>query len=104
MATTSPITTLDLLAQRYPVLLTIPDVAEVTSMQPQTIRNRLARGDFPIPSLKIGRRRLFRVIDVAAFLDQVAGIDTSFLAVARRRGRPTKVALARKQGAAADGR
>lgn len=70
------LSTLDLLTQRYRVLLTIPEVAEITSMQPQTIRNRLARGDFPIPSLKIGRRRLFRVVDVAAFLDRLAGVDS----------------------------
>lgn len=99
------LSTLDLLTQRYRVLLTIPEVAEITSMQPQTIRNRLARGDFPIPSLKIGRRRLFRVVDVAAFLDRLAGVDTgSFLAVSRQRGRPTKAMQARRQGAAADGR
>lgn len=99
------LSTLDLLTQHYRVLLTIPEVAEITSIQPQTIRNRLARGDFPIPSLKVGRRRLFRVVDVAAFLDRLAGVDTGgFLAVARHRGRPTKAEQARRQGAAADGR
>lgn len=99
------LSTLDLLTQHYRVLLTIPEVAEITSMQPQTIRNRLARGDFPIPSLKIGRRRLFRLLDVAAFLDRLAGVDnSSFFAVARQRGRPTKAAQARRQGVAADGR
>jgi len=39
---------------------TIQDLSELLHMQEGTIRNRLWRGDPMPPSVRIGRRRLFR--------------------------------------------
>lgn len=88
--------TLDLLAHRYRVEMSIPEVSEVTKHSCQTIRNQLSMGVFPIPSHKSGRRRLFHIVDVAAFLDRLAGFGEE--ENVRRRGRPTKAEQARRVG------
>ena len=89
--------TIELLALRYRVEMSIPEVAEVTKHGCQTIRNQLAMGVYPIPSHKSGRRRLFHIVDVAAYIDRQAGfaVDVS----PRRRGRPTKAEQVRREGA-----
>ncbi|MBA4076621.1 MAG: hypothetical protein C0508_16375 [Cyanobacteria bacterium PR.023] len=84
------ITTLDFLASRYPPNLTVDQVSEITSDASQTIRNRLHQGLYPIPSFYIGRKRLFRLIDVAAYLDRIYAACQTKPSNSKRRGRPTK--------------
>nr|CEH68827.1 hypothetical protein XACLD7_7540008 [Xanthomonas citri pv. citri] len=80
------------LSSLYPPALSIAQVAEITSEAPQTIRNRLSKGTYPIFSWKAGRKRVFRLIDVAAFIDQQIAVAPSNPANRpARRGRPTKV-------------
>lgn len=57
------------LSTRYPPSLSVKQVAEITSSSSDSIRNAVSRGSYPIPSFKLGRRRLFRLVDVAAHLD-----------------------------------
>ena len=61
---------LEYLASRYPPSLNVKQVGEITSGSVDAIRNALSRGCYPIPSFKIGRKRVFRLVDVAAYLDQ----------------------------------
>ncbi|MBF4081906.1 helix-turn-helix domain-containing protein [Burkholderia pseudomallei] len=85
-------TSLSYLSALYPPALSIAQVAEITSEAPQTIRNRLSAGTYPVPSFKVGRKRAFRLVDVAAFIDQQIAVDPSNPAnLPARRGRPTKV-------------
>lgn len=80
------------LSSLYPPALSVAQVAEITSEAPQTIRNRLSAGTYPVPSFKAGRKRAFRLVDVAAFIDQQIAVDPSNPANRpARRGRPTKV-------------
>lgn len=95
----------EFLASRYPLLISAIELSEIVGDPIQTIRNGVFAGTYPIPSSKRGRRRVFSLLDVAQFVDDhhsardvIGGVE------ARRRGRPTKVAQARRQGAAADGR
>lgn len=61
---------LEYLATRYPPSLNVKQVGEITSGSVDAIRNALSRGCYPIPSFKIGRKRVFRLIDVAVYIDQ----------------------------------
>ncbi|MGG5585192.1 helix-turn-helix domain-containing protein [Burkholderia vietnamiensis] len=80
------------LSSLYPPALSIAQAAEITGEAPQTIRNRLSKGTYPIWCGKNGRKRFFRLIDVAAFIDQQIVDAPSNPANQRpRRGRPTKV-------------
>ncbi|WP_158332653.1 helix-turn-helix domain-containing protein [Burkholderia multivorans] len=57
-------TSLAYLSSLYPPALSVAQVAEITSEAPQTIRNRLSKGSkvkYPIPSFKVGRKRVFRL-------------------------------------------
>lgn len=85
-------TSLAYLSALYPPALSIAQVAEITSEAPQTIRNRLSAGTYPVPSFKVGRKRAFRLVDVAAFIDRQCADDPSNRSNRpSRRGRPTKV-------------
>ncbi|MGR8024366.1 MULTISPECIES: helix-turn-helix domain-containing protein [Burkholderiales] len=99
-------TSLAYLSSLYPPALSVAQVAEITSEAPQTIRNRLSKGSkvkYPIPSFKVGRKRVFRLIDVAAFIDQQCAEDPSNPANLRpRRGRPTKAEQIAKRQALAN--
>lgn len=64
------VSTLDYLSSRYPPSLSVKQVGEITSESVDTIRQALSRGRYPIPSFKVGSRRVFRLIDVAAYIDQ----------------------------------
>lgn len=63
--------TLDYLSSRYPPSLSVKQVGEITSESTDTIRQALSRGQYPIPSFKVGSRRVFRLIDVAAYIDKL---------------------------------
>lgn len=94
---------LPFLADRYPFLVSVKQLSIIIGESEQSIRNQLFAGTFPIPSTKRGRLRRFRLLDVAAFLDQPSGHDVLRMASAPRRGRPTKVELAARQRAANNG-
>lgn len=96
------ISTLEFLSKTYPPTLTVEQVSEITSEQPQTIRNLISQGRYRVPSLKVGRKRVFRLVDIAEFIDQQLLADPSHPSRRKaRRGRPTKVEqLARRAGAA----
>jgi len=80
------VTTLDLLAAQYPgaAVLRVAEIARALACAPQTIRNRLARGAFPIATFRCDGRRVARIADVAAYLDAMRA------AAPRKRGRPCK--------------
>lgn len=82
--------TLEYLNSRYPPTLNVKQVAEITSEAPATINSALSRGEYPIPSFKIGSKRAFRLIDVASYIDQQFAAANS-PATKKRPGRPKKV-------------
>ena len=87
-----PVSTLDFLCKSYPPTLNVEQVSEITSEQPQTIRNLVSQGCYRIPSFKIGRKCVFRLVDVADFIDRQFLADPSHPSHLKpRRGRPTKV-------------
>lgn len=83
-----PASTLDYLSLHYGPNLTISDLSQITTQNEKTIRNGLLKGQYPIPSFRIGGKRLFRLIDVAEYLDQQYRAANKPVV---RRGRPTKV-------------
>lgn len=85
----APVSFLEYLSVRYPPTLSVEQVGEITSEHPQTIRNMVSKGTYRIPSFKIGRKRAFRLIDVAAYVDDQ--FSASVKGPKLRRGRPTKV-------------
>ncbi|WP_454734313.1 helix-turn-helix domain-containing protein [Cupriavidus pauculus] len=95
------VSTLEFLSKTYPPTLSVEQVSEITSEQPQTIRNLISQGRYRVPSFKIGRKRVFRLVDVAEYIDQQLLADPSHPSRRKpRRGRPTKVEqLARRAGA-----
>lgn len=68
---------LDLLTSKYPPTVNVRQVSEITSQDEQTIRNALSTGRFQIPSFKLGRKRLFRLTDVAQHLEQAFADEQS---------------------------
>ncbi|MEA3639935.1 MAG: helix-turn-helix domain-containing protein [Lamprobacter sp.] len=60
------------LTERYGLTMTVDDLADVLKMSPKTIRNSISSEQFPIPTYKIGRRRLAKTADVAARLEEPA--------------------------------
>lgn len=81
--------TLEFLNTRYPPSLNVKQVAEITSTAAATIQGAISRGDYPIPSFKLGGKRVFRLIDVAAYIDQQFAAANSPKRRTKR-GRPTK--------------
>lgn len=86
------VTTIEYLSTRFLPTISVRDLSEITTEHEQTIRNKISRKVYPIPSFTIGRKRLFRLIDVAEFIECQRKADPSYPAKARKkRGRPTKV-------------
>ncbi|MDR3383928.1 helix-turn-helix domain-containing protein [Cupriavidus basilensis] len=86
------LTLLEYLTPLYPPTLSVRQVSEITSETEQTIRNAISQHRYPIPSFKIGSKRVFTLIEVAAYLDGLRAADPSHPANLRpQRGRPTKV-------------
>lgn len=50
------------------LLISVPEAAERLGLRPQTARNWLWQGRFPVPTVTLGRRRLVRVQDLEAFV------------------------------------
>lgn len=87
--------TLELVRSLFPGQLTIPftEAAAAIGWAPQTARNRLAEGTFPIPTLMLGSRRKVRIDHLAEFLDRTAAPIGA--PRARKTGRPSKAEQAR---------
>ena len=62
---------LALLVQQYPgrVFLSVAETAHATGQSHCTIRNEIALGIFPVRTIKLGRRRLIPLTDLATYLD-----------------------------------
>lgn len=56
-------------------MLDIKEVAIVIGLRPQTIRNQLNCGTFPIKTKKIGRKLLWDIRDIDRFLDGLKPIN-----------------------------
>ena len=56
-------------------LLSIKEVSAYLNISPQTIRNKLSAGTFPIPPIKIGGKLLWDRRRVDAFLDKARPWD-----------------------------
>ena len=56
-------------------MLDISDLATRIGLKPQTIRNKLNCGTFPIKTKKIGRKLLWDIRDVDKFLDSLRSIN-----------------------------
>ena len=90
---------LALLQTLYPgaVLLDTDQVAAAVGLNPKTIRN--LRDKFPVPSLKFGHARRYRLVDVAAVIDAGLPLRPVGEPSKAKRGRPPK--LERREGGAA---
>lgn len=56
------------LLDHYGPTMGLRDLAEVLKLKLSAIHDTLGRGEFPIATFKIGRRRIARTVDVAAYL------------------------------------
>ena len=56
-------------------MLTISDLSTRIGLKPQTIRNKLNCGTFPIKTKRIGRKLLWDIKDVDRFLDSLKPIN-----------------------------
>lgn len=107
MATTAPVSSLHQLQALFPtsLLLDAHALASVLGIAHKTLNN--AGENFPIRPVRFGRRKYYRIVDVAAYIDAELGISTtppiapsvSLLTPAasaprRQRGRPRKGAAA----------
>ena len=85
-------------------LLIIEEVSALLKMTPQTLRNKLSRGDNVPPSFKLVgcRRRYWRQEDVIRWLEEVAGAECESGSTEVSRGRPRKATQVenRKRGVA----
>jgi excisionase family DNA binding protein len=73
--------------------LTVEEIAEQLHMSPGTVRNRLSRKELMPPSVRVGRRRLFPVVEFNNWiidLMQNGQGPSSTPVPGRGRGRPTK--------------
>jgi len=52
-------------------LLNIKELAEYIGKRPQTIRNEIAKGIFPIPRIKLRGALRFDINDVDGFIDGI---------------------------------
>lgn len=98
-ATMSP--TMAYLEAVFPEQLALPiaQVARVIGMPRQTMRNLSSDDIFPIPSYKQGARRMCLKIEVAAYLDRIAGVQPK-----PKRGARTKAERIRAESGGANGR
>ncbi len=57
-------------------LINIYELAGILTLAPQTIRNQLSTGSFPIPAKKLGRSLRFDLRDVNSYLDNLKPLQT----------------------------
>jgi len=66
-------TTIEILLARFNGQVLIPFVAasEAAGIPQQTARNRLAKGDYPIPTILNGSRRFVHVADLSEYIESL---------------------------------
>lgn len=64
---------LELLNRLFPgqAFISIADAAHACTLSHKTIRNRIAQGTWPTPTVKLGTRRVIPVAALADFLDDL---------------------------------
>lgn len=62
-----------IIADKYGLRLTVEQFATAINLAPNTIHNRIAKGEIAIPSYVDGKKRFFDYRDVARYLDQMRG-------------------------------
>lgn len=84
------------------LLVSPAQLAELLSLAPRTIYNRLHEGGDLPPVVRVGRLPRFAVVDVQAWLDAKRGISAPPPAEPPRRrpGRPTKAEQVARRGRA----
>lgn len=80
------------------VALPILKAGQTLGMSQQTVRNLVCMGKFPLPTFKIGGRRMCHKSDVAAYLDALSEITPK-----HRRGARTKAERKLAKSVAAKG-
>jgi hypothetical protein len=58
-----------IVAEKYGLRLTVEQIGEALCLAPQTIHNRIAKGEFKVPTYVDGKKRYADYRDVAAYLD-----------------------------------
>lgn len=58
-----------IVVEKYGVRLDSKQLADLLSMTPGAVLNRISDGDFPIPTYKDGGKRFADYRDVAAYID-----------------------------------
>lgn len=53
------------------VLIPFAAASSTAGMAEQTARNALSRGDYPIPTVEVGRRRFVHVQDLAEYIESL---------------------------------
>ena len=67
------LSTLDYLLQKYNKrLLKLDEVGAEINMQPQSIRNAITNGTFPIPTVKNMRFRMVKIEHLAQYIDSIS--------------------------------
>jgi len=56
-------------------MMGIEELSEYIGLRPQTIRNRISSGTFPIPTKKIGRLLKWDRKDVDRYLDRLPNVN-----------------------------
>lgn len=87
---------LDYLVQHYGPNITLSQLSSITTQGIRTIQNAIVKGDYPIPSFKIGGKRVFRLVDVADYLDRQFAATNNAAATPNRHAGATAQQPARK--------
>lgn len=82
-------TTLEILMARFggQILIPFAIAAKCVGIPEQTARNKLAKGEFPIPTALNGSRRFIHISDLAQYADKLRELSTE---KKTRRGPKTK--------------
>ena len=86
------LTTHEILSQKYPPLLTLEEMATLTSFAVRTLRNWLSLGQFPVQIVKLRGSLRVRLVDIAEWID-----TETFNPRRPNVGRPTKTEMMRKR-------
>ncbi len=70
--------------EQEPLLIGVRDAARLLDLSPVTLRNWCSQRKLPFPSYKVGRRRMFRIADLRAY------VDGGCRSLTPMRGRPRK--------------
>jgi len=87
---------LDYLVQLYGPNITLSQLSSITTQGIRTIQNAIVKGDYPIPSFKIGGKRVFRLVDVADYLDRQFAATNNAVASNRHAGTTARQPARRK--------